>query len=175
MSRESRESRKLTAIRSISLEDVVKERHRRWRRLLRRRSTLLLVSLVALSAVAGGAAFSIWGGSGTGSVLAYESQPILLATLAPEAPRETPRRTPAPRPAAPAATAAAPIPLTIPEPQQSARMPKPRPDEPVVTGSISSAAPRPVAPRRYADSRRRDPCQVLQAITSRLPLRVHCF
>jgi hypothetical protein len=56
-----------------------------------------------------------------------------------------------------------------PEPLILARVPRPRPDEPIVTGSIGRRDAFPPSPA-YAD-----PCQILERIGAPLPVRIRCL
>ncbi|MGH6922415.1 MAG: hypothetical protein ACRED5_01480, partial [Propylenella sp.] len=165
MSRQSRQANRLDAIRSVSLEDIVMGRHTRWRRFLRRAKPVLLgVSILGLTAAMGSAFY--YGANGSGEFFPSERQwggqvelaseppaPLHTGSVAASAAAETP---PAPLPAGPKIVAAegaaaseepvAPQLASIGEatheaapagePADLARVPNPRPDEPVITGSI---------------------------------------
>ena len=182
MSKQSREERKLTAIRSISLEDVVMERHKWWRRLLRQRKLVVgVVSLLGLTAAAGSAAYQIWSGDEPGPLVVCAVEPVHTGSLP-----GTPSAAPKPRPeaAVPATaateTAASEAPVA-PAPVEMARVPRPRPDEPMVTGSIAPAGTVSQGPRYASPPQRRqvarasEPCRTLQALTVRLPVTVFCL
>lgn len=193
MSRQSREAERLDAIRSVSLEDIVKGRHTRWRRFLRRAKTVLIVvGLFGLAAAMGSAVYYVSNGPDDGAILV--SQPPAPASTGslpqPAAAAEEPALPPSVRtlaqpfanpfaqPLARDAAAAAPADSGWTE---LARVPRPRPrpgpDAPVVTGSISpsgrthAAAP---PPQRTHVARRAGPCRTLQAWTARLPLHINC-
>jgi len=55
-----------------------------------------------------------------------------------------------------------------PEPLVMARLPRPRPDEPIVTGSIGRRDSYPPAPAY-------DPCEILERLGAPFPVRVRCF
>ncbi len=189
MSNPPREERRLVAIRSVSLEDIVLERHTWWRRLMRQKRLLIgVVSLLGLTAAAGSAAYHVLSGSGTPG----ENGPLVVGAVAPAhtgslppSPGTLPKPRPnvaAPEIAAPAAPDA-PEAVAAPEPVRMARVPRPRPDEPIVTGSIApsrDASPHPRGPRYAAHPRQRqvaraqDPCRRLQAMTAHLPVTVYC-
>jgi hypothetical protein len=206
MSRQSRQTERLDAIRSVSLEDIVMGRHTRWRRFLRRAKPVLLgISLLGLTAAVGSAFY--YGANGSGEFFPSERQwgeqvelasepatPLHTGSVAASAAAETPL---APLPAEPkiianedAAGAEEPVEpqlasIAEPEPEAAAaevsadlaRVPNPRPDEPVITGSIprkTFSMPRANAPHR-AERRPFRPCRALQQLTSRLPFpRIHC-
>ncbi len=160
MSMESRRARRLDAIRSVSIEDIVNGRHTRWHRFLKKaKRWVLAFSLVAFTAAAGSAAYVLTNGSGDSS-----GDTVQLAAQQAAAPvtARTPRTRPATatEPAAPSET----VDLASPPASQTqlalkallanpdepidiamadaelARTPKPRPDEaPIITGSIKRA------------------------------------
>jgi hypothetical protein len=187
MSRQSREAERLDAIRSVSLEDIVKGRHTRWRRFLRRaKAALVVVGLAGLAVATGSAVYYVSSGPDDGTILASQHPaPVTTGSLSQQATEEPalppsvktlaqPFAHPLARPLAPGAATAMPAHSTWSE---LARMPKPRPDEPVFTGSIAPsgqalrAAP---PPRRTSVARRAGACRTLQALTAQLPLRIHC-
>lgn len=181
MSRQSREAERLDAIRSVSLEDIVMERHTRWRRFLRKaKSGLTVVSLVGLTAAAGAAAYFVWSGPGE----YMKGQRVELAAE-PAAPVHT-GSLPETATAVPLPTQSRSVSETqpsatgesgdTPQPERVARLPNPRPDS---TGS-EAAAGRPAhaqpQPRyHYVERRRFRPCRALQRLTAYIPLpQVRC-
>lgn len=152
MSLQSRRAERLDAIRSVSLEEIVNGRQRRWRMLLNRaKHAVLAASALALSLAAGSAAYFL---------ASSPTEPVLLAA-APRAAQAAPAATDAPvttgsisatRDEAtprPPQQRPEPVPLLASlaaEPKDAgpadvalARTPRPRPaDEPViVTGSVT--------------------------------------
>jgi hypothetical protein len=200
MARQSREDRRLDAIRSVSIEDIVYGRHTRWRRFLRRakKATSVVSALAAATAVGSAVYFVL---SRPGEVL-LTSKPPASSASAPQIsePLDVP-------PLSAIATAGDPVPMVHPAPMGApvntatpfematlsndatvdipsaevtpnrraevqvdpGRLPTPRPDEPIVTGSIARADADPRETRRFR------PCRTLQRWTSHLPLpRIHC-
>ena len=163
MDRPSRDVRKLDRIRSVSLEDIVNGRHTRWRRFLRlTRKSLPVISLIALTATAGFAGYHIWSGPEDGGPLIVSAPPAAAD--------------------APVHTGALPAEEAAPAANEIARLPRARPDDPVITGSITppSAAPAPPAPptivvtappRRSAEP---PPCRALRELTAAIGLQIHC-
>lgn len=169
MSKESRQAERLDAIRSVSLEDIVKGRHTRWRRFLKKaKPAIVAVSLLGLTAAAGSAVYTVLGGPDDrfpAEIARTDPQPALLSTGSLPAHETTTAAIETAEPAAPETG----------EPMV-ARLPTPRPDEPVVTGSIH----RPVrmvpayAPQRV-ETRRHQFCITMQQLTAQLPFaRVYC-
>ncbi len=168
MSMESRRARRLDAIRSVSIEDIVNGRHTRWHRFLKKaRRWVLAFSLVAFTAAAGSAAYVLTSGSGDNVQLTAFKQDAASERTAAEveiaaAPRAPKSRPEPPKvPAAPSETVdlavappasetqlalktllanpSEPIEIAMAD-AEVARTPKPRPDEPpIITGSIKRA------------------------------------
>jgi hypothetical protein len=152
------ESERRGSIKSLTLQDLVNMRPPFFGRLREIAKTGLMIwGAVSLSAAAGYAALHLQGGPET-SVLrsdrpaAERSEPAIVSVAAP-AKSET---------------------LVSAEPTETelARLPRPRPDEPIVTGSIASHVGDPDA-RRYAQNRYADPCDAWNSLG--LPFRLHCI
>jgi hypothetical protein len=198
MARQSREEKRLDAIRSVSIEDIVYGRHTRWRRFLRHaKKAASVVSALAAAMAVGSAVYFVL--SGSGEVLLTSKPPASSAsapqisepldvpplsaiatagdpvTMVHPTPMRAPARTADPLEMAALtddATAEIPPPGATSEPLPEAdlaRLPTPRPDEPIVTGSIARTDADPSERRGFR------PCRTLQRWTSRLPLpRIHC-
>ena len=169
MERPSREIRKLDRIRSVSLEDIVNGRHTRWRRFLRlTRTSLPVISLIALTTTGGFAAYHIWSGPDDGGPLIVSAPPAEID--------------------APVHTGALPAEDPAPAANEIARLPRARPDDPVIAGSIAPAEiPPPSAaqpansapptvvvttpPRRNAEP---PPCRALREFSAAIGLQIHC-
>jgi hypothetical protein len=203
MARQSREGKRLDAIRSVSLADVVHGRHTRWRRLLRRaKNTLTVVTWLGAAAAAGSVVYFVGSGPGDEAPLvsrtpaprhavplpqsdaaapeAYLASPPEAAPFEPMNAEAEPAQamtaqrfeTAAVEPRASNMFEAA---TSNAEPEDLARLPTPRPDEPVVTGSIRVRAAPHASSVPSVEKRRFRPCRALQRLTSRLPFpRVNC-
>ena len=174
MDRPSRDVRKLDHIRSVSLEDIVNGRHTRWRRFLRlTRRSLPVFSVIALTAASGFAAYHINSGPGDGGPLVVSAPPVEI-----EAPVHT-----GALPAEPTVTT-----TDMTTGNQIARLPRARPDDPIITGSIAPApavspsaappaSPSPptvvvtTPPQRNAEP---PPCRALRELSARIGLHIHC-
>lgn len=183
MSRQSRQAERLDAIRSVSLEDIVYGRHTRWRRFLKTAGPVLIgVSLFALTAATGSAVYHMLSGPARfpGEGVELASEPPAPPTIgSPPASAATPEVQAA---ALAALESVAPAALEPRAPQTAesvdvVRLPTPRPDEPIVTGSIAHpvrAAPH-TPPSRTIEKHHFRPCRTLQRLAARLPLpRVSC-
>lgn len=193
MTRQTREERRLDAIRSVSIEDIVYGRHTRWRRFVRRaRQSATAVTALAAATALGAAVYFVAPGPGE-TMLVAPAPAVALSAPDAHAPLDVPPlqaiagldAAPAPSvsagptpilPATPfaaevveiSAPAAAPAPPAS-EPVDLARLPTPRPDEPIVTGSIARADDSGIEQRRFR------PCRTLQRWTSHLPFpRITC-
>ncbi len=158
MDQHLRESERRGSIKSVSLQDLVNMRPPFFGRMREIAKTGLMIwGAVSLSAAAGYAALHLQGGP---------AEPVLRQD-GPAVERSGP--------AAAIASVAAPVrseELAAGEPSRTelARLPRPRPDEPIVTGSI---APEDPAARRYAQNRYADPCDAWNSLG--LPFRLRCI
>ncbi len=165
------------SVKSVSLAELASPRPSLFRRTLRlARIALMAWGAISLGAIAGIAAYYLNGGSDA-VLLVSENQ------AAPSPPIAEPRPE---RLAALVETADAPIDTAppavvmpeammfrIPEPIVEARVPRPRPEAPIITGSIGPPAydPNYVAPARRPAF---DPCAALRNLGSPFPFRVRC-
>ena len=152
------ESERRGSIKSLTLQDLVSMRPPFFGRLREIAKTGLMIwGAVSLSAAAGYAALHLQGGpedpvlrsdrpaiERSGPVVVSIAAPTKSETVAPAEPTET----------------------------ELARLPRPRPDEPFITGSLAFQSGDP-ATRRYAQNRYTDPCDAWNSLG--LPFRLHCI
>ena len=153
------ESERRGSIKSLTLQDLVNMRPPFLGRLREIAKTGLMIwGAISLSAAAGYAALHLQGG--TGRTGAAQRSAGRRAIRAGNRLRRGARRNPRPwrQPSQPKT--------------ELARLPRPRPDEPIITGSIVSPSGDPSA-RRYAQNRDADPCDAWNSLG--LPFRLHCI
>ena len=145
-----------TSVKSLSLEDLVNGRPPFFARIAEFAKTGLMIwGAISLSAAAGFAAVHLKGASDE-PVLRSEQAVASHATEVESDPVD-----------------GAPAEIALPAPDAAeqillARLPRPRPDEPIFTGSISRASSAP----RYANQRYSDPCAAWNSL--RMPFRISC-
>ncbi len=146
------------SIKSLTLQDLVNMRPPFFGRMREIAKTALMIwGAVSLSAAAGYAALQIQGGPEE-SVLRNDRPTIeraerVGAVASVSAPAKPEVLTPA-----------------VPVEAELARLPRPRPDEPMITGSIAQLSD--PAARRYAQNRHADPCDAWNSLG--LPFRLRC-
>lgn len=148
------------SIKSLSLEELLAERPSFLARALAfARRALMVLGGVALAAAGGTAAYYYLNGP--------SEEPALVAEAAP-APARIAALTEIPAPDVSQAGTFSPAPEAAPI--MEARLPRPRPDEPVFTGSVGAAERGYHAPRgRYLD-----PCQAFRRLSAPFRLNVRC-
>lgn len=185
----SRQAHDVETVKSVSLADLQFGGPSPFDRVIAvARTALVLWGALTLGAAAGTAVYYFAGATGEPVRASAETvadaavvepeqvEPTEVAPIATAALAEVPPHLAdyiAPKTEEPLAQAPAPMPTARPMPPTiaEARLPRARPDEPVITGSIERPAPE--APR-YRRHGRVDPCRVLRDLGARFVFKARC-